>query len=77
MLKWLDRFPWVWLLLVAGWLAIAPILPEPHLVEKLRLLSQGRLVRPLDIFDLLMHATPLLLVALKVWRQWRGGQRPV
>jgi len=75
MLIWLDRLPWLWLLLLAGGLAIAPITPEPHLVEKLRLLVQGALVRPLDIFDLAMHTTPLLLVVLKLWRQWRRPRR--
>ena len=69
-LVWLDRFPWIWLLLLAAWMAIAPVSPEPHLVEKLRLLSQGALVRPLDIFDLALHAAPLLLVAIKLGRQW-------
>jgi len=53
-------------------MAIAPITPEPHLVEKLRLLVQGTLVRPLDIFDLALHGTPLALVAIKLLRQWRG-----
>ena len=53
-------------------MAIAPITPEPHLVEKLRLLLQGALVRPLDLFDLVMHAAPLLLVAPKLLRQWRA-----
>ena len=71
MLKWLDRLPWAWLLLLAAWMAMAPITPEPHLIEKLRLLAQGALVRPLDIFDLVMHATPLVLVALKLYRQLR------
>jgi hypothetical protein len=32
---------------------------------------EGNLARPIDIFDLVMHATPLLLVALKLWRQLR------
>jgi hypothetical protein len=76
MLSWLDRFPWIWLLLLAVWMAIAPITPEPHLVEKLRLLAHGALVRPLDIFDLVMHATPLALVALKWWRQLRARRGP-
>jgi hypothetical protein len=75
MLNWLDRQPWGWLLLVAVWMAIAPIAPEPHLVEKLRLLAHGALVRPLDIFDLVMHATPLLVVALKLGR-WLRARRP-
>jgi hypothetical protein len=74
MLIWLDRLPWIWLLLLAGWMAIAPITPEPHLIEKLRLLGQGSLVRPMDIFDLAMHSTPLFLVALKLWRQWRASR---
>jgi hypothetical protein len=72
MLNRLDRLPWIWLLLLAAWMAIAPITPEPHLLEKLRLLVRGALIRPVDIFDLAMHATPLLLVALKLWRQLRG-----
>jgi hypothetical protein len=72
MLSRLDRLPWIWLLLLAVWMAIAPITPEPHLVEKLRLLVQGALVRPVDLFDFVMHATPLLLVALKLWRQLRA-----
>lgn len=75
MLNWLDRLPWSWLLVVAAWMAIAPITPEPHLVEKLRLLVQGALVRPLDIFDLALHGAPLLLAAIKLWRQ-RRAPRP-
>jgi hypothetical protein len=75
MLNLLDRLPWIWLLLLAGWLAVAPIAPEPHLIEKLRMLSQGTLTRPLDIFDLVLHASPLVLVALKLWRQLRA-RRP-
>jgi len=75
MLRWLDRLPWIWLLPVAAWLAIAPITPESHLVEKLRVLGQGALVRPLDIFDLAMHGTPLRLVALKLWRQRRASRQ--
>jgi hypothetical protein len=52
-------------LLIAGALLLggAPFVPEPHLVEKLRLLFQGQLVRPIDIFDLALHGFfPLLLV---------------
>jgi hypothetical protein len=71
MLNWLDRMPWTWLLLLAVWMAVAPITPEPHLIEKLRLLGRGELVRPLDILDLGMHAAPLVLVAIKHWRALR------
>ena len=75
MLSWLDRLPWIWLLLLAAWMAIAPITPEPHLVEKLRMMVRGELVRPLDILDLAMHAAPLCLVAIKQWRS-RRAKRP-
>lgn len=68
MLKWLDRFPLVWLAVLAVWMLIAPITPEPHLLEKLRMLSQGQLSRPLDIFDLLMHSTPLILLLVRLAR---------
>lgn len=68
MMGWIDRFPFKLLLVLALWLAVAPIVPEPHLVEKLRMLAQGTLRRPIDIFDLLLHITPLVLLALRLWR---------
>jgi hypothetical protein len=68
MLRWLDKLPLIWLALVASWLAVAPLFPEPHLVEKMRMLSQGTLVRAIDVFDLLMHALPLLLLVIKLYR---------
>ncbi|WP_439114816.1 hypothetical protein [Hydrogenophaga sp.] len=68
MMGWLDRFPLVWLVVIALYLAVAPIVPEPHLVEKLRMLSQGTLVKPIDIFDLLLHSAPLVLLAVRLWR---------
>ena len=61
----IRRIPLLWLAVVAGWLAIAPLVPEPHLVEKTRMLLSGTLVRPIDIFDLLLHSVPLMLLA---WR---------
>ncbi len=67
-MRWLDRISLPILALIAGWLAIAPIVPEPHLVEKLRMLAQGTLRQPIDIFDLLLHAVPLVLLAVRLWR---------
>jgi hypothetical protein len=75
-MTWLDRIPLWLIVVVAAWLAVAPIVPEPHLVEKLRLLAQGALRRPLDVFDLLFHAAPLLVLLLKlvrIRRTRRGG----
>ena len=70
-MTWLDRIPLTWLVAVALWMAFAPFTPEPHLLEKLRMLLQGMLSRPLDMFDLLLHAAPLLLLALRLWRRAR------
>lgn len=68
---WLDRIP-LWLIVaVAVWLALAPFAPEPHLTEKLRMLANGALRRPLDIFDLLYHVAPLVVLALKLVRMWQ------
>ncbi|WP_460566301.1 hypothetical protein [Hydrogenophaga aquatica] len=71
-MTWLDRFPLGWLVAIALWLAVAPVVPEPHLWEKLKMLASGTLARPIDIFDLFMHATPLVLLA---WRLWRDAVR--
>jgi hypothetical protein len=74
-MKWLDQFPLLWLTLIALWLAVAPVVPEPHLLEKLRMLSQGTLSQPIDIFDLALHSVPLALLALRLWRLWRARQQ--
>ena len=58
--------PWTLLLPVAVILGLAPFRPEPHLVEKLRMLVNGQLTVPIDIFDLFLHGAPLLLVAGKL-----------
>jgi hypothetical protein len=65
-MKWLDRIPYALLLPLAVLLALAPFTPEPHLWEKLKMLFAGTLVRPIDIFDLLLHGTPLGLLLLKL-----------
>jgi hypothetical protein len=70
----LDRVPWLPLGVAALTLGLAPFQPEPHLLQKLRWLMQGELVRPLDVFDLVMHATPWALLALKLLaRRYRPG----
>ncbi|MBU1429631.1 RND transporter [Myxococcota bacterium] len=58
------------LMMIALLLGLSPFLPEPHLFEKLRMLKERKLKKPIDIFDLLMHATPLFLLAIKFTRDW-------
>jgi hypothetical protein len=41
---------------------------NPHLPEKSRWLLAGTLTRPLDIFDLIWHAWPLVLLGIKIGR---------
>ena len=68
MLSWIDKLPVKPLLVVAVLFALAPFKPEPHLFEKLRMLSEGTLSRPIDIFDLVMHSFPLILLAIRLIR---------
>lgn len=65
----LDNIPWWAAVLAALTLGLAPFSPEPHIVEKLRMLSQGMLKRPIDIFDFCLHAAPFLLLFAKLVRQ--------
>ena len=74
-MNWIDRQPLSLFLLAALTLGLAPFVPEPHIVEKLRMLAAGELTRPIDIFDLLMHATPWILLFLKLYRSSRGAQQ--
>lgn len=68
-MKWLDSLSWTMLLIISGFLLLAPMFPEPHLVEKLAMLMQGELNKAMDIFDLFVHSAPLLFIALKLYRQ--------
>ena len=65
-MKWLDSIPYVVIVPLAVLLALAPFAHEPHLWEKLKMLFAGTLVRPIDIFDLFLHGTPLLILLLKL-----------
>ena len=67
-MSFLDQLPLPILIVAALALGLAPFFPEPHLWEKLKMLAAGTLVKPIDIFDLLMHAAPILLLAAKLVR---------
>ncbi|HPH13856.1 MAG TPA: hypothetical protein PLC34_08675 [Burkholderiaceae bacterium] len=73
MMRWLDSIPLPLLIALAVWMGVAPITPEPHLIEKLRMLGNGTLTRPLDIFDLCLHAAPLILLAVRLWRRRKSS----
>lgn len=65
-MKWFDHFPTSFLIAAALLFGLAPFYPEPHIVEKIRMLSQGNLRRPMDVFDLCFHLLPVLLLLLKL-----------
>lgn len=64
--RFLDKLSWAYLVPIALALGLAPFRPEPHLFEKFRMLANGSLVKPIDIFDLCMHGAPLLLIIAKL-----------
>jgi hypothetical protein len=53
-------------------LGFAPFFPQPHIMEKTRMLFTGTLKRPIDIFDLVWHSWPFLLLAYRVVRDMRN-----
>ena len=67
-MKWLDKIPFTTLIIISLLLGLAPFVPEPHVWEKLKMLFDGSLVKPVDIFDLCMHGTPWVLLGLKTGR---------
>jgi len=54
---------------------LAPFVSEPHLIGKLRMLVAGDLSRPVDIFDLVLHGLPLLLLGVRVAYDASGRMR--
>lgn len=67
-MEFLDQLPLNMLIIAALTLGLAPFFPEPHIWEKLKMLAAGSLTRPLDIFDLLLHAAPWALLGAKLAR---------
>ena len=67
-MKWLDKIPLSTLVVISLLLGLAPFVPEPHVWEKLKMLADGTLSKPIDIFDLFMHGTPWVLLILKLLR---------
>lgn len=67
-MKLIDRVSlWIFLVLAVA-MSIAPVGSQPHLLEKLTMLFNGTLSRPIDIFDLFLHGIFPLLLVVKVAR---------
>jgi len=64
MMALLDKLPWGILIIACLTLGLAPFFP-PHIWEKLVMLKNGELNRPIDWFDLFYHGVPWLLLIIK------------
>jgi hypothetical protein len=67
-MKWIDNVSLGSWVIIALTLGLAPFVPEPHVWEKLKMLADGSLSRPIDIFDLFLHGTPWVMLGLKLVR---------
>lgn len=74
-MHWIDETSVGFFTIAALTLGLAPFFPEPHLWQKLLMLSSGELTRPLDIFDLLMHGAPWLLLCIKLVRMAKHSRQ--
>ena len=64
MIEYISSLHWGLLIIACLTLGLAPFSP-PHIWEKLQMLANGQLVRPIDWFDLVLHGTPWALLILK------------
>ena len=62
----LEGIPFTLVLMICLTLGLAPFVPEPHIWEKLNMLANGSLSKPIDIFDLGLHGLPWLVLILKI-----------
>lgn len=61
----IRKLPWGIIIILCLTLGLAPFRP-PHIVEKISMLFQGRLVRPIDWFDLILHGIPWIVLVVKL-----------
>ena len=71
-MQFIDKLPYPTLIIVTLLMLAAPFVPEPHLVEKMRMLMDGTLTKPLDMFDVVWHLLPAILLAVKFFRSRAG-----
>ena len=63
-LAWVNNLDWILVIVACLTLGLAPFTP-PHIVEKLQMLVKGKLVKPIDWFDLFFHGVPWMLLIIK------------
>ncbi len=68
MFKLIDKIPLLPLAVAAIFMLLAPFVPEPHLLEKSRMLINGELTKGIDIFDLFWHSLFLVVLLIRLAR---------
>ena len=76
MFSFLDKIGYLPLLIVATFMGLAPFTPMPHALEKTILLFSGKLTSPVDIFDLVFHLSPAVLILIKLTRKINSSDLP-
>ena len=71
-MSFVDKFPMHTLVVLTIFLGLSPFVPEPHLWQKLKMLMAGDLVKPIDMFDMVFHAAPAMLLIAKIARYRTG-----
>ena len=66
----IDKIPYSILIIVAVIMILLPFKPMPHVLEKLIMLKNGTLTKPIDIFDLFYHLLPTIILGLKIYRDF-------
>ncbi len=74
-MKLLDKIPFRTAIIMTIFLGLAPFVPEPHLWQKLKMLLAGDLGAPVDMFDMLFHAAPGLVLLAKIYRRKTGADQ--
>lgn len=65
LLSLVDQLNWVIIIVLCITIGLAPFSP-PHIIEKLSMLIKGKLIKPLDWFDLILHGFPWIILILKI-----------
>lgn len=66
-----SKSPWFYAIMACLTLGLAPYNP-PHIIEKVGMLLEGTLSRPIDIFDLCFHGAPWVYLLFVGARSLRG-----
>ena len=70
-----KALPYRYLIPLAAVMGLAPFRSQPHLIEKLVMLFDGTLTRPVDVFDLVLHGCPLGLLVVRLGVDVLGNRR--